>query len=482
MDVSSTTRSVSDERLMKGKMNGMKKNLCWIRRDLRLHDHHALARALEEGETTLVFVFDSHILGKLKDSADKRVTFIHQSLVEIEEALQKKGSSLIIRYGKPEEEIPLLAGELGVSAVFCNRDYEPYAKKRDALVKLALEKIDIRFEQFKDSVMFEGSEIETGSGTPYKVYTPYKNSWLERFNESQKSVPEYNPSLKNLRSFKNPENILDHDWMKVIGFEPSLVRLPGGSTEGKKRLKNFVSLLSDYKKNRDFPAIEGTSLISVHIRHGTISVRDLVRTSLEEKSEGARTWLQELIWREFYAMVLDRNPRVTEEAFRTEYDQIKWPGTEEHFKKWCEGQTGVPIVDAAMRCFRDTGMMHNRLRMVVASYLVKILLVDWRKGEEYFAEKLLDFDLASNNGNWQWSAGTGCDAQPYFRIFNPYSQSKKFDPDGEFIRVWCPELQGLSKKDIHRPEDVEGYPEPLVSYEMNRLKALKLYKSVKKGK
>ena len=457
----------------------MKNNLCWIRRDLRLHDHHALSAALNEGQTTLVFVFDTHILNKLNDRSDRRITFIYQSLLELERNLAKTGSSLIITYGDPEEEIPKLAEKLGVSAVYCNRDYEPYAKNRDGLVAKALKKKNIDFLQFKDSVFFEGSEIMTGSGTPYKVFTPYKNNWIHKLESQQRSVPEYKTDLKKLRKFSNPESILEKDWLKEIGFKENSPLLPGGTTHAKKLLTEFLERISEYKEARNFPAQPGTSSLSVYIRFGNISVRDMIRAALSVKSEGASTWLSEIIWRDFYQMVLDQFPHVTKGSFKPQYDKIKYPGTEALFKRWCEGQTGFPIVDAAMRCLNETGMMHNRLRMVVASFLIKILLVDWREGEKYFADHLLDFDLASNNGGWQWSSSSGCDAQPYFRIFNPYSQSTKFDPDGEFIRKWCPELESLTNKEIHRPENVPGYPKPIVHYEMQRLKALKMYSVVK---
>lgn len=458
----------------------MVQNICWVRRDLRLHDHHALSQSLSDGETVLVFVFDTHILNKLNYSSDRRITFIFESLIEMEESLNKKGSSLIILHGKPEEEIPKLADKLGALSVYCNRDYEPYAKARDEKVMKALAEKRIAFHQYKDSVMYEGLEVKTGSGTPYKVFTPYKNNWLHQFSEAGREVPDYKCALKNLHEFKNPDSITNKDWYKKLGFKTNPALLTGGTKEAEKRLKKFLTRISDYKEDRNFPAIEGTSLLSAYIRFGNISVRDMIRASLEEKSNGASTWLSEIIWRDFYQMILDQFPHVTEGAFRPEYDKIKWAGSDAHFKKWCEGETGFPLVDAAMRCFNETGMMHNRLRMVVASFLVKILMVDWKKGEKYFAEKLLDFDLAANNGGWQWSASTGCDAQPWFRIFNPYTQSEKFDPKGEFIREWCPELQSLSNKEIHRPEKAVGYPKPIVSYELNRQKALKMYAAVKK--
>lgn len=458
-------------------------NLCWIRRDLRLHDHSALSHALSDGETTVVFVFDTKILDKLHDKHDRRITFIHQSLQEIESELQKKGSSLVVLYGDPVEEIPKLANKLKVKKVFANRDYEPYAKDRDAKVGKVLTANGVAFEQFKDCVFFEKHEVLTNQGGIYKVFTPYKNKWLENFEASGKVIPEFTCNLKNLRSFKNPDNILEKDWYKVIGFKETLPLLEGGTKAAKKRLKNFEDRIHDYSEARNFPAKPGTSLLSVYIRFGNISVRDLVRAGASHRSEGSKTWVSEIIWRDFYQMILDVFPHVVKSSFKKEYDAVKFPGHEKDFKAWCEGQTGYPIVDAAMRCLNETGMMHNRLRMIVASFLCKTLLVDWKKGEHYFAEKLLDFDLAANNGGWQWSASTGSDAQPYFRIFNPYSQSEKFDPDGEFIRQWIPELAHLNKKEIHCPEPLlaPDYPRPIVSYELNRKRALDMYSVVKKA-
>ncbi|MBA2404669.1 MAG: deoxyribodipyrimidine photo-lyase [Bdellovibrionales bacterium] len=449
------------------------KNLCWIRRDLRLHDHAALSHALRGGETTLVFIFDPHILDKLENKSDKRVTFIYQSLQELEQKLQKKGSSLIIRYGKPEEEIPKLCQELKIEKVYTNRDYEPYAKKRDPLIEQNLKKLKVGFETFKDSVFFEKHEVLTGSGTVFKVFTPYKNKWLSLFDE----VPEFECPLKKLTVFANPKNILAFNWYPVIGFVEDIPLLTGGTSFAQKRLKNFDKVMEDYKEARNFPAIEGTSYLSVYIRFGNISIRDMIRAALETKNEGSTTWLSEIIWRDFYHTILDAFSYVEKSAFKKEYDHIKWPGNPQHFTAWCEGRTGVPIVDAAMRCLNQTGMMHNRLRMIVASYLCKILLIDYRRGEHYFADHLLDYDLAANNGGWQWSSSSGCDAQPYFRIFNPYTQSEKFDADGNFIRQWLPELAKVPKKEIHRPDTLlyQDYPAPIVSYETNRMLCSKVY-------
>ncbi|MGE3609801.1 MAG: deoxyribodipyrimidine photo-lyase [Bacteriovoracaceae bacterium] len=450
-------------------------SLCWIRRDLRLHDHAALSHALNMGETSVVFIFDSHILDKLKNKQDRRVTFIYQSLVEIEKELQKKGSSLYILYGKPEEEIVALAEKLKVKNVFCNRDYEPYAKKRDELVSKRLKAIGINFESFKDSVFFEKHEVLTGSRGLYKVFTPYKNKWLENFENTGKTISDFSCPLKNLKKIENKKNILSFNWYQEIGFTETPPPLSGGTDQAFKKLKKFQKHIDDYKEARNFPAQPGTSELSVYIRFGNLSIRDMIRFSIEHKSEGASTWLSEIIWRDFYQMILDTHPYVEKGAFKKEYEKIEYPGSEKEFKAWCEGRTGFPIVDAAMRCLNETGMMHNRLRMIVASFLCKILLVDWRKGEHYFAEKLLDFDLAANNGGWQWSSSSGCDAQPYFRIFNPYTQSEKFDPQGDFIRQWCPELASLSNKEIHHPSQVK----PIVSYELQRQKCLKVYSVIK---
>lgn len=469
-------------------------NLCWIRRDLRLRDHNALSHALKDGDKTyLVFVFDPDILGKLKEKRDRRVTFIMESLSELEHELQEHGSSLIIRYGKPEVEIPKIIDDLKIDKLYFNRDYEPRAKKRDELVTSILKKKGVEVLNFKDHVFFEKHEVLNGSREIYKVFTPYKNKWLENFKTQDSIVPEFKTSLSKMAKFKNAESILKNDWYKIIGFIPTENELQGGEKEAVKRLKHFKKFISNYAKARDIPSLNQTSNLSTYIRMGNISIRELIRSSLEGKSEGHQVWLSELIWREFYQVILDVFPKVEKNCFKSDYDQIQWNGKKEHFKLWSEGNTGYPIVDAAMRCLNSTGMMHNRLRMIVASFLTKTLLIDWRLGEEYFAVNLLDFDLAANNGGWQWSASTGVDAQPYFRIFNPYNQSEKFDPDGIFIRQWCPELKHFSNKKIHFPhecdlvEQVEAkcfigkdYPHPIVSYRVQKEKALEMFKKISK--
>lgn len=456
-------------------------SLCWVRRDLRLHDHAALSKATTDGETTIVFIFDSLILDKLKDKNDSRLTFIYQSLQEMEKEVQKHKSSIIIRYGDPVDIIPALAKELKVSQVYCNRDYEPYAKERDIKVGKKLVAMGIEFDQFKDHVFFEKHEVKTNQDGIYKVFTPYKNKWIENFEHTGKMIPDFKLQLKNLRKFKNPKNILEYDWYKEIGFKETTPWLSGGTKAGLKRLEFFEGIINDYKEQRNFPAIDGTSLLSPYIRHGNISIREMLRMGNAHRSEGAKTWVSELIWRDFYQMILDAYPHVEKEPFKKEYAKIKWQGKATHFEAWCEGRTGFPLIDAAMRCLNATGRMHNRLRMVVASFLCKTLLINWQKGELYFAEKLLDYDLAANNGGWQWAASSGCDAQPYFRIFNPFSQSEKFDPKGDFIREWMPELAHLSGKEIHHPpmEKAPDYLSPIVSYEENREKALFMYSVVK---
>ncbi len=464
--------------------------ICWIRRDLRLSDHRALYEACRASrQVSVVFVFDETILKKLKDRDDRRVTFIHQCLVEIDKKLSVKGSALITVKGDPCVEIPQLAGKLGVDAVFCNRDYDPTAKERDELVGDRLKGLGISFQSFKDQVVFERLEITTQAGHPFRVFTPYKNAWLKKVTDED--YREYRPDLKKLSPLKIIKKFIKPFDFKSIGFEKTPLWIEPGEQEGGKLFRKFLKRLEQYAESRDYPAIDGTSGLSVHLRFGTVSIRKLVKVAREQDSKGAQVWLSELIWREFYQMILDRYPRVVEQAFIPRFNEIKWPGRDIHFKAWCKGQTGYPLVDAAMRHFNATGWMHNRLRMVVASFLVKDLLVDWRRGEAYFERFLLDFDLAANNGGWQWCASTGCDAQPWFRIFNPVTQSKRFDPGGTFIRANVPELGNFSDKDIHFPSKVSeesqksagcligrDYPQPLVDHSTQRRKALDLFKSL----
>mgnify|MGYP003387223130 CR=1 FL=1 len=437
--------------------------LCWLRRDLRLHDHAALSAALERHEDVhLVFCFDTQILSKLKDKEDRRLTFIIESLEELETELQKRGSSLHILHGDPVVEIPRLAATLKCSEVYANRDYEPYAKKRDEAVAKK-----VTLHHFKDAVVFEQGEVLNGSNEVYKVFTPYKNRWLLKLAEQDHMLPNHSVKLKTLAQWENQRSILKHDWHRECGFTRTPAVLTGGTSEARRHLKSFKTRIQNYEEGRNTPSIDGTSNLSAYIRHGCLSIRDMVRASLESNDKGSQVWLSELVWRDFYQVILDHFPHVEKNSFKPQYDAIKWRGKEAWFVAWCEGRTGFPIVDASMRCLNQTGMMHNRLRMVVASFLCKTLLIDWRRGERYFAEKLLDYDLAANSGGWQWSSSSGCDAQPYFRIFNPYSQTEKFDPEAVFIRAWIPEL------------DDPSYPSPIVSYEKMRKEALDMYGVVK---
>lgn len=452
--------------------------LVWIRRDIRLQDHTPLAHASSLAkEMAVVFVFDPNILDKLKDKDDKRLTFLHKSLDELDEQLRKKGSRLILRYGDPIKEIPLVAKSLGVSHVCTGKDYEPYAKTRDASIQEILKKSGIQFHLLKDQVIFQEREILTKDGNPFRVFTPYKNAWLQKLET--KDFEERSPLHQNFTPSSEIANLAKELSLKTLGFVESSLWLKPGSSGAKDRLRDFSPHMKDYGENRNFPTIaHGTSGLSVHLRFGTISIRACVRAAKVSKSKGHEGWLNELIWRDFYHMILDQFPHVVEKPFKLEYEKLKWPGKESHFQAWCRGETGFPIIDAAMRHFNDTGWMHNRLRMVVASFLTKDLLIDWRWGESYFAQKLLDFDLAANNGGWQWSASTGCDAQPYFRIFNPYSQSETYDPKGDFIRSQVEELKKVVGKSVHCPEPLlaPGYPRPIVDHKEQREKALALFK------
>lgn len=447
-------------------MTQYKKGMVWIRRDLRLNDHSGLRWAGQNTQAFfVVFVFDSKILAKLKNPQDRRLTFIFESLVELNYQLEKKGSRLVVIHGDPQIEIPKLASTFGVDAVVAGVDFEKYAKKRDSNVKKTLADKDIHFQTVKDHILL-GSDVLKKDQTPYRVFTPYMKSWYQYLQNSH--LKEQKPNLTKLLPASELMSAPVLGLLDQYGFKKAKVLIPAGASEARKLLKKFSSKISNYKNDRDFPAIRGTSKLSVHLRFGTLSIREAFRFCLNGQSAGPKTWASELIWREFYSMILDQFPHVERGAFKKEYDKIEWPGKPAHFKAWCEGQTGYPIVDAAMNQLNETGFMHNRLRMIVASFLVKDLLIDWKKGEAYFAEHLLDYDLASNNGGWQWAASTGCDAQPYFRIFNPDSQTDKFDPESEFLRQWVP--AALDEK--------SDYPDPIVNHKVQRLKALDLYKAI----
>jgi deoxyribodipyrimidine photo-lyase len=468
-------------------------SLCWFRRDLRVDDHAALHAALTASrQVHCAFVFDTGILDRLPRREDRRVEFIHASVAELRRELESRGGGLIVTHGAARSEIPRLAAALGVGAVYANRDYEPAATARDQAVAAALEQAGIAFHTRKDQVIFEKDEVLTGAGTPYTVFTPYRNAWLKKlepFFLKAYPVEKYRGRLAPAREGALPS-------LEQIGFRKTnlpQLDLPAGMSGARRLLADFRRRMGKYGERRDYPALKGPSYLSPHLRFGTLSIREAARAATAAAGEGAATWLSELIWRDFYHMILHYFPHVVERAFRPEYAALKFPNDERLFRAWCEGRTGYPLVDAAMRQINQTGYMHNRLRMVAASFLVKDLLVDWRWGEKYFADHLNDFDLASNNGGWQWAASTGCDAQPYFRIFNPVTQSRKFDPEGVFIRKYVPELAGCDDQAIHAPWLMDAdarkkagvvvgrdYPAPVVAHDVQRKLALALYGKVKR--
>ncbi|WP_259069999.1 cryptochrome/photolyase family protein [Mucilaginibacter sp. X4EP1] len=427
----------------------------WFRRDLRLDDNAGLYHALKSGLPVLpIFIFDKAILNQLEDKDDARVTFIYQTVIAIDKDLQKLGSNLLVLYDTPENAWKKLLSEYNIKAVYTNHDYEPGAKKRDEAIAGLLSKHHISFNTYKDQVIFEKDEIVKDDGKPYTVYTPYNRKWYSKLTPFYlKAYPnkKYFDHFLKIESFRIPP-------LKEIGFEKNSLEFPA---------IHYKELIPDYAEKRDFPAIKGTSHIGLHLRFGTVSIRDLARTA---NTFSQKTWLNELIWREFYMMILYHFPQTTDHAFRPEYDSIKWVNDERQFEAWCNGKTGFPLVDAGMRELNATGYMHNRVRMLVASFLSKHLLVDWRWGERYFARKLLDYELASNVGGWQWSAGCGTDAAPYFRIFSPDAQLKKFDPDLKYVKKWVPEYADFGK-----------YPSPIVDHAFARDRCLKVFKEALSG-
>jgi len=467
------------------------RSLCWFRRDLRLADHAALFHALKQSaEVHCVFVFDTDILDALPNKRDRRVEFILRCVEELDALLREHGSALHILHGAATVEIPKLARELQAEAVFYNHDVEPAAIARDALIADALQQQNCAFFDFKDQVIFERDEVLTGAGKPFSVFTPYKNAWLKKVNDFYlRAYPteRYFSKLAQL----SPQPI---PTLQQLGFEPTnlaQMAMPTGVSGAEKLFADFATRMDRYKEARDFPALKGVSYLSTHLRFGTISIRRLAAQAFYHGGAGAETWLSELIWREFYQMLLSHHPRLAHGVtFKPVFNQLPFSNDAEKFAAWCDARTGFPLVDAAMRQINQTGFMHNRLRMIVASFLVKDLHVDWRWGERYFAENLLDFDLTANNGGWQWAASTGCDAQPWFRIFNPVTQSERFDPQGKFIRRYLPELANCSDKYIHAPWLMplaeqqrcgvrvgEHYPAPIVDHAVARVKTLALFKA-----
>jgi deoxyribodipyrimidine photo-lyase len=425
----------------------MKINIFWFRRDLRLDDNTALSYALNSGLQVLpVFIFDTNIIDELQTN-DPRVGFIYETLAAINKILNLKGSSICILKGDPEKIWKEMIVSYDIDAVFANKDYEPYAISRDNSVEALLKEYGIPLLKFMDQVIFEEDDILKPDKKPYTVFTPYKNRWLHMFKEN---LPLITVEKVTDRSFSHPP---DYKF-------PSIEEL--GFRESSTKVKPYaLSVIHDYHKYRDIPAADRTSYLSPHLRFGTVSIRKLVKTAFQENL----TFLNELIWREFFMQILYHYPHVVTDNFKSIYDNIQWRNDEKEFERWCNGETGYPIVDAGMRQLNETGYMHNRVRMITAGFLCKHLLIDWRRGEAYFAQKLLDYELSSNNGNWQWAAGTGCDAAPYFRVFNPDTQQKKFDPRYEYIRKWIP--------DYGKP----GYPARIVDYDFARQRAVTAYKT-----
>lgn len=479
--------------------------LVWFRRDLRTHDNTALRMALQRcARVHCVFVFDNDILDSLPRT-DRRVEFIRESLVELDAQLRalagKPMAGLIVQHGRAARAIPALALVLGVDAVFAAHDYEPRSQTRDEEVRAVLAVHRIAMQTVKDHVVFENTEIVTQTGRPYSVFTPYLRSWLARMGEV---TPEPPPLANHLPALaERPEPYATSvPPLESLGFCATNLKqlhIAPGMSGANRLLADFWERMDDYDQTRNFPSVKGPSYLSVHLRFGTISIRQLVGLALQRRlqgSAGASVWLSELAWRDFYFQILANFPHVADHAFKPEYDQIAWEHGERAdtlFQAWCQGVTGYPLVDAAMAQLNQTGYMHNRLRMVAGSFLVKHLGIDWRWGERYFADKLNDFDLSANNGGWQWVSSSGCDAQPYFRIFNPIHQSEKFDAQGKFIKRYLPQLSPLDGKSIHAPWLAKpasltaagivlgrDYPAPIVDHAQARARTLQRYGVVRK--
>jgi len=470
-----------------------KNSLIWLRRDLRLYDNAALFHALKNSnQVYVVFIFDTHILNKLKNKQDRRIEFIHSSLSEIKEGLNRQDSDLIVEMGEPESLIPKLISKYKCDSLYINRDYEKYAHDRDNLIIKLLAKNQINTYTFKDQVLFEKDEILTQSNKPYTVFTPYKNNHLKKLAEEGIHLYDCDMYKSNFAKF----SYKSIPTLEELQFEKTNLEdfnIPSGTSGGKKLLEKFNNNIKYYSSNRNYPFIRGVSYLSVHNRFGTLSIRHLAKMAIEADNDGSATWLSELIWRDFYFQIVANFPHVSEnKSFKPQFENLQFENDINKFEAWKNGLTGFPIIDAAMKQINQTGYMHNRLRMIVSSFLVKDLLIDWRWGEQYFQDNLIDFDFSANNGGWQWAASTGCDSQPYFRIFNPTLQSEKFDKDGSFIKKYLPQLESLSPKQIHEPwihfeknQDTfpiklgEDYPFPIIKHSEQRDKALAMYKKCK---
>ncbi len=475
--------------------------LVWFRRDLRDFDHAALHAAQAAARSVhCAFVFDREILDRLPDPADRRVEFIRGSVAELDAALRRRGGGLIVLHAPARDAIPGLAAALGVDAVYAGRDYEPAAQARDDAVAAALAGVGIAFHAVKDQLIFDRDEILSQAGKAYAVFTPYRNAWMKALTPAH-LAPRSAGADGGALAPPPDGDAPGVPSLAALGFDATNLAALGvvpGMTGGAALFRDFRERIDRYRDARDYPAVRGPSYLSVHLRFGTVSIRELVAyahaRSLEADGAGAATWLSELVWREFYAQILWRHPHVVDRAFKPAYEALAFPNDPARIDAWREGRTGYPIVDAAMRQLNATGWMHNRLRMVAASFLVKDLLVDWRIGERTFADRLIDFDLASNNGGWQWAASTGCDAQPFFRIFNPVMQSERFDAEGRFIRRYVPEIAALGNREIHAPWRVppvvqqargvvigRDYPPPIVDHAAARAQALALYRDARPG-
>ena len=421
-------------------------SIFWFRRDLRLEDNVGLYHALESGFPVIpIFIYDPDILDKLENKHDRRVDYIHQALSSIDEQLKAFNSALKTYHGKPFEVFKTLLENYDIQAVYCNRDYEPQAIRRDTEIFDLYNKKNIPFKAYKDQVIFDKNEILKNDGKPYQVYTPYARKWREKLRSDDYKT--YEPNLQNFLQINNS----DSHSLEDIGFEKTDISYSTPQLD--------PHIIDEYDKYRDFPAMQHTTQLGIALRFGTISIRKCVAFALQHN----QVWLSELIWREFFMQILYHFPHVVNQPFKPKYEFIQWRNNEVEYQKWCNGKTGYPIVDAGMRELNQTGNMHNRVRMIVASFLVKHLLIDWSWGEAYFAEKLNDYDLSANNGNWQWVAGTGCDAAPYFRVFNPTTQTEKFDKNFKYIKKWVPEF------------GTEQYPAPIVEHHLARERVLSAY-------